>query len=679
MNRRIKTILPCLVLCALAAAPDMTAQTNTGKQKLTLPWARKKEAERMAREKDELIDSLLNVIEEYRLELEEESDRNRLLEELAQGNSRKTGAGLYPEEYTLETSDSLLDLWYVQDLARRNHEGEGYDLETVNFASNVPDSVYKARLEKMNSFITLPYNQTVRNNIILYSEKMPTKMSQMLSLASYYMPIFEETFSRYGLPEELKYMAVIESALNPTALSRAGAAGIWQFMHQTGKSYGLHIDSFVDERYDVVKASDAAARYLRDAYDIFGDWPLAISSYNCGAGNVNKAIRRSGSREFWDVYEYLPRETRGYVPAFVGAMYAFRYHREHGIQSAPAALPAHVDTFEVHRMLHFDQISAIVGVPVATLKELNPQYLHGIIPGKERPSVLLLPYQYSARFIEHEDSVYAHRASELFSPAVLDNIKNYGSASSERIVYRVKKGDYLGKIASRYHVSVNNIKKWNNLRSNNLSIGQKLVIYQKGSSKPATPVTAKTAETVTPKPVETVTQKPAEGQTSANTGQEAADSSMVNGQAEVAAPDSLKVSDTDSVTDVADGESVKGGNETSDGQGDDSSRRTAAENGGNREADAGDAGVDSSAADSSKAKDAAKQADESAGKDSSAQASTAGKEAAEAVIYVVKKGDTLYGIAAKYPGVSAKNIMDYNGIGSNIRPGMKLRIPVRSR
>ncbi|MDD6053373.1 MAG: LysM peptidoglycan-binding domain-containing protein, partial [Bacteroidales bacterium] len=285
--------------------------------------------------------------------------------------------------------------------------------------------------------------------------------------------------------------------------------------------------------------------------------------------------------------------------------------------------------------------------------------------------VLLLPYQYSARFIEHEDSVYAHRASELFSPAVLDNIKNYGSASSERIVYKVKKGDYLGKIAARYHVSVNNIKKWNNLRSNNLSIGQKLVIYQKGSSKPAAPATAK--------PAETVTQKPAEGQTSANTGQEAADSSMVNGQAEVAAPDSLKVSDTDSVTEVADGESVKGGNETSDGQVDDSSRRTAAENGGNREADAGDAGVDSSAADSSKAKDAAKQADESAGKDSSAQASTAAKEAAEAVIYVVKKGDTLYGIAAKYPGVSARNIMDYNGIGSNIRPGMKLRIPVRSR
>ena len=669
MNRRIKTILPCLVLCALAAAPDMTAQTNTGKQKLTLPWARKKEAERMAREKDELIDSLLNVIEEYRLELEEETARNRRLEGLAQGNSRKTGAGICPEDYTIDTSDSLLSLWYVQDLARRNHEGEGYDLETVSFASDVPDSVYKSRLEKMNSFITLPYNQTVRNNIILYSEKMPTKMSQMLSLASYYMPIFEETFSRYGLPEELKYMAVIESALNPTALSRAGAAGIWQFMHQTGKSYGLHIDSFVDERYDVVKATDAAARYLRDAYDIFGDWPLAISSYNCGAGNVNKAIRRSGSREFWDVYEYLPRETRGYVPAFVGAMYAFRYHREHGIPSLPAALPAHVDTFEVHRMLHFDQISAIVGVPVETVKELNPQYLHGIIPGKERPSVLLLPYQYSAKFIEHEDSVYAHRASELFSPSVLDNIKNYGSASSERIVYRVKKGDYLGKIASRYHVSVNNIKKWNNLRSNNLSIGQKLVIYQKGSSKPAAPATAKPAETVTQKPTETVTAKPAETVTQ----------NPAEGRAEAAVPDSLKVSATDSAAETAEDGSVKVGNEVSDGQGCDSADVTAAENGGNRAADDSGAGADSSASGSSKAKDAAKQADESAEKDSSVQASTAGKEAAETAIYVVKKGDTLYGIAAKYPGVSAKSIMDYNGIGSNIRPGMKLRIPVRSK
>ena len=226
---------------------------------------------------------------------------------------------------------------------------------------------------------------------------------------------------------------------------------------------------------------------------------------------------------------------------------------------------------------------------------------------------------------------------------------------------------------------MNNIKKWNNLRSNNLSIGQKLVIYQKGSAKPAAPVTAKPAETVTPKPVETVTQKPAEGQTSANTGQEAADSSTVNGRAEAAVPDSLKVSATDSAAETAEDGSVKVGNEVSDGQSGDSAGVTAAENGGNRAADGSSAVADSSASGNSEAKDAVKQADESAEKDSSAQASTAGKEAAEAVIYVVKKGDTLYGIAAKYPGVSAKNIMDYNGIGSNIRPGMKLRIPVRSR
>ena len=218
--------------------------------------------------------------------------------------------------------DTTNNLYSLQRRTAGNQEGN-YNMNTVHFTSNVPDEVMIQRLKDMNAFIDLPYNETVKNWMILYSEKMPSRMSQLLGLSEYYMPIFEKTFLHYGLPEELKYLAIIESALNPVAVSRAGATGMWQFMYFTAKNYGLEINSFVDERRDPYKSADAAARYLRDAYSLFGDWSLAISSYNCGAGNVNKAIKRAGgSKEFWDIYPYLPAETRGYVPAMVGAMYA---------------------------------------------------------------------------------------------------------------------------------------------------------------------------------------------------------------------------------------------------------------------------------------------------------------------------------------------------------------------
>ena len=222
-------------------------------------------------------------------------------------------------DYTDDVTDSLLSVWYLHRQIRETPQ-TNYNMDSVHFTSGVPDQVLIERLEKMNSFIRLPYNETVKNYMVLYSEKMPTRMSQMLGLAQYYMPIFEEAFRKYGLPLELKYMAIIESALNPVAVSRVGATGMWQFMHSTARNYGLRIDSYIDDRMDPVASVDAAARYLRDAYRIFGDWSLAISSYNCGSGNVNKAIKRAGRRDFWSIYPYLPRETRGYVPAMVGAM-----------------------------------------------------------------------------------------------------------------------------------------------------------------------------------------------------------------------------------------------------------------------------------------------------------------------------------------------------------------------
>lgn len=428
------------------------------------------------------VDSLRKVLDEVRKE-------NRLRDSIAdemidvyEENRFKTAAGLSPEEYNADVTDSLLSIWYLHRQARKNEEGNGYDMDSVHFTTNVPDEVLMERFRKMNSFITLPYNEKVRNYMILYSEKMPTKMGTILGLCKYYMPIFEETFNKYNLPDELKYMAIIESALNPVAVSRAGAKGMWQFMFRTAQLYGLEINSFVDERLDPFKSADAAARYLTDSYNVFGDWNLAISSYNCGSGNINKAIRRSGGkRDFWSVYNYLPRETRGYVPAFVGAMYAIKYSKEYGLVPASVQMPAQLDTFEIHKNLHFKQISELVGISVDELRNLNPQYIKDVIPGNSGTYILRIPYNYSSDFIAHEDSIYTYKAAEYLNPqALLDTNKSgAGSTSSGgTITYKVKKGDTLSKIAARYHVTVNQLKKWNHLRSTNLSIGQKIRIYR---------------------------------------------------------------------------------------------------------------------------------------------------------------------------------------------------------
>ena len=393
-------------------------------------------------------------------------------------------------EYTTETSDSLLDLWYRNSFVTDFDAVNEYNMDSVRFSSNVSDTEMMRRLSAMNSFITLPYNDVVKNYIILYSERMTSRMGQVMGLSTYYFPIFEDILIRYDLPQELKYMAVIESMLNPVATSRAGARGIWQFMYQTGRGYGLEINSFVDERLDVEKAVDAAARYLRDSYKVFGDWALAISSYNCGAGNVSKAIRRAdGKRDFWSIYPYLPKETRGYVPAFVGAMYAMTYYREYGIVPQNMGMPAQTDTFMIRRNLHFNQINAVVGVPMETLQNLNPQYVHDIIPGNDHPYVLKLPYNWTGAFMDvNRDSLYAYKADSLMTSVLQDQAagKSGGKSSSgggtqqQRISYKVKSGDYLGKIASKYGVTINQIKSWNNLRSNSIQVGQTLYIYKNG-------------------------------------------------------------------------------------------------------------------------------------------------------------------------------------------------------
>ena len=477
MNIRI------IIAVALAAAFAVTASAEETQDKQEKKKPQLVTRTSLKRENEELrarLDSMKMELEKYRLELEyTDSITNEMLA-LYEENEDKSAAGINPEDYTAEVSDSLLNLWYVHSKVNSEDITE-YDMDSVRFESNVPDEVYIERIRQMNSFITLPYNDIVKNYIILYSEKMNTRMSNILGLCKYYMPIFEEILNKYDMPEELKAMAVIESAMNPRAVSRAGAKGMWQFMYATAKMYGLHIDSFVDERLDPVKAAEAAAQYLQDSYEIFGDWNLAIASYNCGAGNVNKAIRRSGGkRAFWDIYPYLPRETRGYVPAFVGALYTMTYYKEHGIKPEAIEMPAHVDTFRITKMLHLRQVSDLTGAPLNELKDLNPQYSHEIIPGNNREYILRLPYNYTNAFIDHEDSLYRHKADEYFNPVTLKKIQD--GADGERIVYRVKSGDYLGRIASRHRCTVAQIKRWNNLTSNNIRVGQRLVIYRGGSA-----------------------------------------------------------------------------------------------------------------------------------------------------------------------------------------------------
>ncbi len=463
-------LITLAVLCAIGLATASTAQAQVFRRKL------KEENEILRTQVDSLKKVLVRMEKESLLK---DSIANEMIG-VYEENRTRTAAGLNPEDYTQEITDSLLSIWYLHRQVQNSGQEDGFAMDSIRFSSDVPDEVFRDRLEKMNSFITLPYNDKVRNYMILYSEKMPARMSTILGLCQYYMPIFEETFNKYGLPEELKYMAIIESALNPTAVSRAGAKGMWQFMFRTAQLYGLEINSFVDERLDPFKSADAAARYLTDSYNVFGDWNLAISSYNCGAGNVNKAIRRcGGKRDFWSVYDYLPRETRGYVPAFVGAMYAIRYSKEYGLTPAPVQMPAKVDTFEIHRNLHFKQISELVGIPLDELRNLNPQYIKDIIPGKSKTQILRIPYNYSSDFVAHEDSVYTYKAEEYLNPQTLVESAKSNSAQSEAsgvIVYKVKKGDTLSRIASRYHVTVNQLKKWNGLKSTTLRIGQKIRI-----------------------------------------------------------------------------------------------------------------------------------------------------------------------------------------------------------
>jgi membrane-bound lytic murein transglycosylase D len=343
------------------------------------------------------------------------------------------------------------------------------------------DTQYMERLQKIPAIMELVYNPIVKSYIELYTVKKRKQMEYMLGVGAYYFPIFEQALDAAGLPIELKYLPVIESALNPKAYSVAGASGLWQFMYGTGKVYGLVGNSLIDERRDPIKATNAAVRYLRDLHNIYNDWSLVIAAYNCGPGNVNKAIRRAGGkRDYWAIYPYLPRETRGYVPAFIGATYAMTYYKEHGICPAKIEMPMVCDTVMLNERLHLSQVAEVLGVDLSVLQSLNPQYRKDIIPGNGTPYSLCLPQGHVDGFITLKDSILKHKADSfnvnrvVVIPAQGDPYYRAGKGAIGKGVYVVKKGDTLSGIAKRRKVSVATIKKWNNLKSDRIYIGQRL-------------------------------------------------------------------------------------------------------------------------------------------------------------------------------------------------------------
>lgn len=361
------------------------------------------------------------------------------------------------------------------------------DYEPVEY-EELSTEVLKARLEELNQRtpFNVEYNASLESVIKGYLKNRRRTMAKLMALSDYYFPMFEQELDRQGLPLEMKYLAIVESALDPRATSRVGAKGLWQFMFSTGKMFGLEVNSYVDERTDPIMATEAAATYLHSLYDSLGDWDLALAAYNSGPGNVAKAIRRSGGRtNYWNIRSNLPRETAGYVPAFLATMYIFEYAEEHGFKSSGPRYPfIATDTVRVKQKISLQQVATVTNMDLAELEFLNPSYRLGIIPViKDENYVLRLPIESMGKFVENEEAIYAFASAEFNKrekplPELLEQ--------SDRIRYRVRSGDYLGKIANKYGVSVSKIKRWNGLKSNRLKIGQRLTIYPRKMASSST-------------------------------------------------------------------------------------------------------------------------------------------------------------------------------------------------
>lgn len=534
------------------------------------------------------------------------------------------------------------------------------DIQTINTDLTVdeelPTDLLKQRLQAMNekSPFEIEYNQGLENIIKSFLKNRRRSFSRLMALSEYYFPIFENAFAKQNVPLEIKYLAVVESALNPKAVSRMGATGLWQFMYGTGKQYDLKIDSYIDERSDPLKATAAASEYMRKMYTIFGDWELVLASYNSGPGNVTKAIRRSGGKtKYWDIRNHLPRETQGYVPAFLATMYLFEYHKEHGINPERAVIKNfETDTVRIKEKMNFKQIADLLDMPQSQLELLNPSYKLKVVPFyQDEQHFLRLPKDKVATFVSNEDKIYAyieHESNFRGIPSQLASrlgtrSKSYAATRTARnfsqgtAIYKIKKGDNLGAIAEKYNVSIADIKKWNNLKSNTIAFGRTLKIRSNDPIK-------KSAEIkVSPAVEKTESQE--------------AIAAVEEKEKTTLSADEYIVQAGDNLGSVAKKFCVTV-NELKDWN--DLNSNTIV---------SGKTIIVAKTIEVVKVKSTAVASNSVDSFKKQAVSKNIGEE------YYVKKGDSLYSISKKYPGVTISDIKKWNNIeDSDIKPGMKLKI-----
>ena len=387
-------------------------------------------------------------------------------------------------EFFSEKMDSLVNTWY----AKNAFDIDSLEVDLSDFyPTNVPDSVYISRLKEIEEVVDLSYNNVVRNFIKLYTEKRRDQVEMMLGLAEYYYPKFEEILDKHDMPLDLRHLPVIESALNPVARSRMGATGLWQFMFGTAREMELEITSFVDERRDPVASTEAAVKYFKKLHDRYGNWHLAIAAYNCGPGNVNRAIRRAGgTQNYWKIYYYLPRETRGYVPAFIAAAYVMNYHKEHNLYPRLPDFDLRTDTIMVNDYLHFDQLEATLNIDKEQLRSLNPMYRRDVIPAKKnKPYPVVLPEETIMDFIDKDTAVFAYQREKYFPDNTLVSPTSRSASyytpvdidGKAKVLYTVQSGDNVGFISEWFNVRASDLRYWNNIHRNLIRAGQKLLIY----------------------------------------------------------------------------------------------------------------------------------------------------------------------------------------------------------
>ena len=584
---------------------------------------------------------------------------------------------VFPESFDTDVHQMMTN-WYLQNYAVLDA-----DVENKN-PGEVSEETYIRRLAAIPSVIEMPYNQVVRRHIERYVYRSRTLIEEMLGMSLYYMPIFEQALEEEGLPLELKYLPIVESALDPNAVSHAGAAGLWQFMVGTGKGLGLEINSLVDERRDPYRSSAMAAKYLKNLYQIYNDWSLAIAAYNCGPGNVNKALHRNGGTgDFWDIYEYLPRETRGYVPAFIAANYAMTYYKQHNISPSLARKPLITDTVSVTRRIHFSQIAQVLNIPIEEIRAFNPQYRADVIPGDNHPYTLVLPSQQIYSFIMSEDSIdnyrddlYAHR--EVVEPGgqastAEEYLSGQTAISSMRTTtHKVARGETLASIASKYNMTTQELMALNNMSNDRVRKGDNLKVKAPTHSN----ASADNDEIAT-----TVSDN------STTSGTE--DLAMSDQQAEQAQFDEVKDIEREAATKAP----YRGGSYTASADNEQTAQTTQASSSQSSEQSARQQAAKTNSGSwrsrnarynersSGSRESADKRSSSSRRSESSSHSSKSSKKQSkpkQPTEVTVQKGESLTKIAERQ-GVSVRDIERANGIqdGNKIKAGDKIKIPTR--